>query len=297
MAAPRRKTDPKNQSERRAEAARLHNAGHITNPLGKTDNRGRRLKPSRANPIGGTGGITDAQLYRFLTEKYDENGWHGVLENELAPFREHVSAQFDALRQKFIDTCGHKPDNRELHEYFGWFLEPERLRKFMSSARRAGRDYPSWPQVLGTVYVRDFYDSVLKRRKSQGARRADADMDRAKDVVEYVRRAFDDMRRVEDDDSETVFCIGRYGMVLYAQFLGDERGKDGSQAKERIISLMARFLQGAADKKLAMDFLQSTEKVTNSNHKLNDDCSIWPQWRETTSDVVRTAIQSSGLQP
>jgi hypothetical protein len=289
------KKGPKNQQERMAEAAKLRDAGHVVNPLGRVDNRGRRLSPGRARQVGSTGGVTNASLYRYLVDKFDENGWHGVMEVELPPFRENVAAQFDLLRQKFIDSCGHKPDNRELYEYFEWFLEPTRLRKFLSSARRAGRDYPAWPQMMGTAYAREFYDTCLKQKAAGRTRAGDADVDKIKGAIKYIRDAFERMRNVEEDDTESAFCIGSYGFVLYAQYLHDEKSLDASGCKKRIIQIMVRFLKGAESKKPAMEFLRNAAKVTESNHKVNDDCEIWPEWRAVTADVVRTALEESGV--
>jgi hypothetical protein len=307
MAKPKKKEFPceplesgdakrKNTQERVAEAIALHNRGHIVNPLGKVDNRGRRLYPERARPIGETGEPTDAQLYRFLHDKFEENGWHGVFVQEMLPFRDSVAARLADLRQKFMETCGCQAKNRTLYEYFRWFLDPSRLDVFMASAKRAGRDYPAWQQMCGTVYLRRFYESEIKNPKARSEPSAGKKIEKIQDHIAYLQYAYDRIRKSENSELETVRCLRDFGIVMYAQYLHDQRGLDGSEAKQSVIGLLTHFLNGfeGDDRAKGAKYLSSIAEITTDNEEYGNDNSVWPQWKETSGDIVKTSLERAG---
>ena len=284
----------KNAQERMAEAAILHNKGHIVNPLGKVDNRGRRLCPERARPIGEEGEPTIAELYAYLYHRFEDNGWNGVFEREVQPYRDHANARFGELKQKFMETCGCVAKNRTLYEYFKWFLEPSRIDIFMASAKKAGRDYPVWQQMCGIVYLRKFYESEMKSRKPSATLATGKRMEKLQAEQSYIEEAYGRLRKAQDSEIETMRCMREFGIVMYAQFLHDEREYDGSKAKQSIVNLVAHFLGGFPDKVKGRKFMTLLSEATRQNEDVGNDNGIWPQWRETVEDIVRTAMEQAG---
>ena len=283
----------KNTQERMAEAVALHNRGHIVNPLGKVDNRGRRIYPERARLIGETGEPTDTQLYRYLHDKFEENGWHGVFVQEMQPYRDCVSARLADLRQKFMETCGCQAKNRTLYEYFRWFLDPSRLDMFMASAKRAGRDYPAWQQMCGTVYLRRFYESEAKNPKAIPAM-AGKKIEKIQEDIEYLQYAYDRIRKAEDSEIETARCLREFGMVMYAVYLHDQRLLDGSEAKQSIVKFLTHFLQGFTDRVKGERYVKGIAEVTMENEECGNGNDLWPQWKETSGDIVKLALEQAG---
>lgn len=273
--------------ERRAEAAKLRNAGHVVSPLGRVENRGRRLKPDLAGEIGEIGEPTEAQLYKFLTRKFEENGWSDVLATELPAFRESFSKNLDELRQKFIDGCSYRPTNRELYEYFSWYMEPKRLAKMLSGKL----SHASWYQIKGQAYVRQFYDHVLFKRHKSHAPQGEVSAGQA--MQDYVREAYDCIRRAEENDDEKVMAMGQYGFVVYAQFLLDTHGLTGSECKDRIIGLLVKFSRKIPNKAFAREFLDKMHKATAENHEVNGLCEVWGDWTETIKDFAATAMEQA----
>ena len=164
----RKKKKPRNQQERRAEAIKKHNQGHIVNPMGQPDNQLRRMKWQLAKDIGPTGGVTAAQLWRHLNKKYLDA--HGIgIEDQMPTDRYAITAWFDKLRKKFLVACGCNVDYRDLSGYFDWIMESQRLRKIIGISTAVGKAAALKPQQLeGQVYIRQFYDQVLRRRKGEG---------------------------------------------------------------------------------------------------------------------------------
>lgn len=290
-----RKKRPKNSRERRAEAAKLHNAGHIASPAGIKDNRGRRLKPMLACTIGDIGAVSEPQLYRFLYERYKELGWEGVLEQELPPYREALAFQLNELRQNFIRTCSHNPENRDLYEYFKWFLDPSRLSGSMKTAAKVGQDHVSWRQIKGAACIRRFYDHVLVGKKQASAAMSPPrgpNIHAIRD--EYIKEIFQKITE-SVDDTDLVLHMLSYGFVMFAQYLHDMKGiSDPSECKKRIISLLVGYLRNQPNKAHAIDVVKRAGKTTRENTGVNRLNTVWPDnWKEATADFVNIALEQA----
>jgi hypothetical protein len=287
-----RRKRPNNARERAAEATQLSNEGHLVNPLGRTDARGRTLRPERAKPIGESGAITISQLWGAYVAIFEDSfGIKDFLPQIMAPTRENVSRFFDDLRQKFLERTGYLPDNRDLHEYLRWFHQPERLKGLLAVGKRSGdRGYVTPYMLSGLVYIRSFYDQRLRHKAGKDDDLVSEGAARRRVLSKFLQEAYDEIREAHAQENEATLArlVVRYGYVIFAEWLYDYKGMDGSACKSRIIDLMAAYIKGCQNRDKAAEFLSSARESTEANVKVLDS-SVWADWRETCRDLVSVA--------
>lgn len=293
---------PKTQRERRVEALKRMNNGHVANPLGGPNTNPRKLNPKLARDIGPTGSITVAQLYRHLIKLCDSAFGEGVLRAQMPTSREGVSAMFDGYRQKFIECCQYELSNRELAEYFEWFLDSKRLQTVLGAAKySSGKGFIHLKQLEGAVYLRRFYEEVLKKRKqkvSEAKPNATMRETQLNEIEAFIDEAYDAIRSAEQIGNENRIALAMVscGYALAAQYFHDEHGMDASQCRQRIIAVMAGFIKRNEDPKAAVAFLRKGIKNTETCKVflLSETC-VWYNWEERTKDLIEVSVQQSGV--
>lgn len=288
----------KTAKERQAEAMMAIRQGHICNPLGITDNRPRRLVPKNARDISADRSVTIPQLFRHLIKKFDDAFGEGMLAHMLPNDKTAITSMFGELKQKFIDNCKFSPDNRDLASYIDWFLLPTRIQSFsnMKYAPNANRSYVHFKQMNGTVFIRKFYEEIIRTRSN-----ASSDNSLSPEIAEFkdvIHRAFSDLRKAYTDGNNFSICMTmiEYGWAMSAQFLHDEYELDESQVRQRIIAIMSAFIQKASKPERAVAHLKTGIEMCEKFEKyLLDETSIWWDWKNKTSDLIQVAIQQSGV--
>lgn len=287
----RKKKKPRNQRERRAEAIKKHNKGHIVNPMGQPDNQLRRMRWQQARDIGPTGGVTAAQLWRHLNKKYLEA--HGVtIEDQMPTDRYAITAWFDKLRKKFLVTCGCKVDYRDLSAYFDWILDPQRLKKIIGISTATGKAAALKAQQLeGQVYIRQFYDQVLRRRKqapdkaaitNPGVKLAQEKLDEFQDICEEIHN-------YADDPVGLVICMARFGIPLVAQYFYERQATSESQCRKRIIHAMTQFVMQAEDREEAIRYLDQASSASERKAYLYNENTLWQDWAPKCKEIIGAA--------
>jgi len=287
------------QAQRAAEANRLIKRGHVANPLGKPNNRGRRLKPSAARPIdpNSKSGVTIAQLFRAYVEVYDQAfGVPGLLQDTIPATREYMETFVGRIKQVFYDVCGYGPTNREIAEYIKWFHDPAML----ASIRKVSNRIPEHPgvphpnQLLGRYYVRMFFDRHLSDKNPRPPELMSRGEIEARKTRKLVEQAYVELRNAGDKDFDQVLCLVTYGFVIFSEYLRDERSLNPSNAKRYMINLMARYMAKAKDKASAKRYLERTHDTTERLPV--QDSSLWGDWRTELKDAVKIACDLS-MQP
>ena len=280
--------------ERRAEAVQKIDAGHIANPLGAPDNRKRQHNAKMARAIEATGAVTNAQLWGHLVRLWDAAFGEGILENMMSKDKSAVAALFSELQGKFATiTGGFYPENRDLAEYFTWFLDPKRLSGILSSAKYAsGKDCIHVRQIAGQVYIKRFYDEVIARRKDHTVSVAVRSKSQADKMAVRLEEIFQDFRENFSNHYEFTIKMAAHGYALAAQYLHDECGMDEPACREHMIQAMLTFYRGIKDKAKAEKFLRAGVESTGANETLllPDSC-IWYNWREKTTGLVETVVE------
>lgn len=294
----KRDKKPKNQREFQAEAAALSNAGHIVNPLGKVDNRKKELNWKLARDIGPEGAVTTPQLWRHLVKLWDSRFGEGILENMLSHDKSAMNSAFGELKQQFINTCSNfEPTNRELSEYFDWFLDPKRLSGMLASAKYGGKNgMIHFRQLSGAVYIKRFYDEVIARRQLKNPIIETAIKSKADEFAGLVEQMFNEFRNSYEDNYQFALKIVSNGYAMAAQFLHDEKDMTDSECRQRIIYIMAEFIKSVPTHAKAVKHLK-TGLITTKEHAplLRKETCIWFDWEEKTRDLIEVAIEKSGV--
>jgi hypothetical protein len=280
--------------ERRAEAVQKINSGHIANPLGAPDNRKRQHNAKMARAIEATGAVTNAQLWGHLVKLWDAAFGEGILENMVSKDKSAVAALFAELQKKFADiTSGFYPENRDLAEYFTWFLDPKRLSGILSSAKYAsGQNCIHVRQICGQVYIKRFYDEVVARRKDHVVTAVTHSKSQADKMAVRLEQIFQDFRDNFSNHYEFTIKMVAHGYSLAIQYLHDECGMDEPAAREHMIQAMMTLYKKVENKEKAIKFLQGGIASSERNEKLlMPDSCIWYNWREKTKGLVETVVE------
>lgn len=292
---------PKTEAERRLEATKQAAKGHIVNPNGTPDNRKKEVNWKLARDIGDTGAVTIPQLWRHLVKLWDKSFGPGIIENMLSKDKSALTRTFGELRQTFITLFDFEPSNRDLAEYFDWFLEPKRLDSILNSGKYADPGKPKiemhFRQLGGSVFLTRFYQEViLKRKQAEVKPTHGVEMSKADAAVLILDQRFSRLRATYDDNWKFLFAMVQTGYALTAQFLYDEKGMTDSECRQRIIQCMAEFIRESSDKPGAVEHLKSgIENTKNNAHLLRKDVCVWFEWQEKTKDLIEVAVQQSGV--
>jgi len=292
----RKPKGPKNQREKMGEARQLSNAGHIVNPLGRVDNRKKELNWKLARDIGPDGAVTTPQLWRHLVKLWDDRFGPGILENMLSNDKGAMASKFGDLKQQFINTCNHEADNRDLAEYFDWFLEPKRLNGILANAKyQCAKGSVHFNQLSGAVFIKRFYDEVIGRRKLKNPMLEPAIISKADEVSGLVEQMFSEFKAAYDDPHKFTLKMVSNGFAMAAQYLHDEKELSDSECRQRIIHLMAEFIKSIPDHAKAVKYLRKG-LITTKEHAplLRKETCIWFEWEPKTKDLIDVAIQQAG---
>lgn len=291
---------PRNEKERRLSATRKIGEGHITNPIGGPDSRPRRMNPKLARDIAPTGSVTSAQLFRYLTRLYENSFGEGTLSGMLPDSKHGIMNVFDNLRQKFVDSCNFEPTNRDLAEYFEWFLDPKRLSGILHSAKYGSDKGPVHFKMLeGAAFIRRFYDEIIKRRS--GTKRdayTNPAIEKIAEQLDFVDRYFKALKTAEQEGNQDAFIVAMAGCgyALTAEYLHQEHSMDDSGCRQRIISAMSDYIKRSDDHKKAVRYLELGLQATFKNKKyLRSDCCIWYDCEQKCNDLIAIAIKQSGV--
>ncbi len=287
---------PKTQQELRGEAIRLSNAGHIVRPLGKIDNRKKELNWKLARDFGPEGKVTVPQLWRHLVRLWDDRFGAGILENMLSHDKSAMASKFGDLKQQFLNTCSHDASNRDLAEYFDWFLEPKRLNGILLNAKYQGpKGSVHFNQLNGSVFIKRFYDEVIGRRKLKNPMLESVES-KADEVAGIVEQMFTEFKDTYDDPYKFTLKMVSNGYAMAAQYLHDEKEFSESECRQRIIQLMVDFIKKVPEPIKAVIYLKKGF-ITTKEHAplLRKETCIWFDWEEKTKDLVDVAIQQSGV--
>jgi len=285
----KRKKAHKTGQERLKEAVQDYGQGHITNPIGKPNTKGRMLCPTRARPIGESGAVTIAQLWKAYLEIFEHAfGNRDLLEKQMSGTRESLSSFFDMMRQKFLEYSGKSVDNRILYEYLVWFHDPKRVASMM--APNKGYVHPL--QLMGAVSIKKFADQYVGVKKNELISEG---VNKARVLTKFLTEAFDMIRDKHKDDFGMIQCLVSYGLVVVGEYLNDFHGMTDSQCKEKMISVMARFIQNSKNKEKAKEYIAKIWDSTKINRAI--ESTIWPQWEESCKNFVNLAIEKSERLP
>lgn len=294
---------PKTAQEKRAEAVRLSNAGHLVSPLGRTNNRKKKLKPKLACDIEPTGKVTTAQLWKHLVNLWNDRFGVGLLEKMVSTDKSAVASMFENLQQQFIKTCDeYKPDNRELSQYFDWFLDPKRLTGMLSFTKFDKNTMVHWNALAGSTYIRKFYDQhILPKRYAQEEIIVVSGLPEAKINAEKkksIRQSYAKFRNSYDDAYDFGLEMIRHGYVFTAQFLHEDKELTEDEIREKIIQTMVYLLQISNNKKSTVETLQGGLRRTEELMVMMPKrITIWYDWKEKTKGLIETAIEKSGIDP
>ena len=224
--------------------------GHVANPLGGADNRPRRLRPKRAREISPEGPVTVSQLNAHLLRKFDDAFRDDQFAERIPQDRGAMNAQFSELKQAFINYCeGFEPDDRNIAEYIDWMLEPSKVDRFHRAQQKSKRLVPCpafvyYNQMFGAVYVRSFYDAVIKPRIAGKEKLA---MGRP-EAAEFWDNAFHAFREADGKSiRETANAMCEFGYAACVQWLHEERGLGAGDCIARISTILVEILKGARD--------------------------------------------------
>lgn len=281
----RKKGKVKSRREKIAEANQARAKGHLVPPLGKKDTRGRTLRPAQARDIGESGSVTIPQLWKAYCRIFEDAfGIEDLLPSIVADSRENVTRHFDEMKQRMLDVSGYEPTYRDLYEYLKWFHDPKRLKSLLAAGSKTGhRGYVHPKQLSGKVHLRRFYDQVLikKAKGDEASERVASQRER----THFVQDAYDHIRRAQGNDLEMAYCIVNYGYVIFAEWLRDYNGFDGSACKKRIVEVFRSYIEGSDDPEAALDFLSDAWKNTAANAPLFAS-DVWDDWEGTCSDIM-----------
>jgi hypothetical protein len=285
---------PRNQRERRAEAFKKHNRGHVVNPTGGPDIRLRQFDWKKARDIGSEGSVTTAQLWRHLHLKYEEAFGDGILEGQMPQDRYAIGAWFDKLKQRFMKTCSYQAENRDLADYFTWILDPARLDSMMGMGKlTASKNYLRVEQIQGSVYVQRFYNEVIRRKEGVVVNTANEHLKKWQMISDEVHTAFDFMVQTADSDIGIVISLARYGFALMLQFMMERNGMSEGQARKRIVNAMKDFLKNSKNfddsVKLVSKALEATERFEFTYNKY----TVWKEWREKCKGLTEEAVNGA----
>lgn len=285
------------QQERRAEANRRINKGHLVNPLGMADNRPRRLNPLLAKDCPQEKITTVPQLYRFLLKKYGEAFGEGMLEGMMPDDKSAIQAKFSSLGQKFIDSCGYDPTKADLAQYFAWFLEPSRLTGLLKAGKYNGKNQiVAWEQMTGAVFVRKFFDEVIKRRVKGQAETPSSKLSGGRDIaseIPIVAEAYKQFQGSECNNALLVITACSFGYQLFGQYLHEEKGVSEEDLFDHVLGIMTRFVSEASDKAMAEETLREIEEKSSLNIASCDARCVWYDWRSKCGGLVDKAIEAA----
>lgn len=285
---------PKNQLERQAAAKQKLDHGHIANPLGGPDNRPHRCNPKLARDISLDRSVTVSQLYRHACKLYEKAFGPGVFEGMMPSDRTAIGSMFGELKQRFIDYCeGLDPSNRDLSEYFEWFMEPQRLQKMLSVSKYTLGDKPvvHFRQILGAAYIRRFYDEVLKKKIPEQKRSNDI----LSETGDFWDSAFRQMREINGSNWNFCRILASFGYPAMAQFLFEEYGFDDLKCKQKLLSEIEHFINSAENKNEAVLYLALACKSSEQHEKYLDEKCVWHSWKEKVSDIIPSVCKKLGL--
>jgi hypothetical protein len=280
----KKKKNTGTQRERELEAQRLRADGHLVSPLGKPKPRGRMIKWKRARPIGDEGRVTIPQLWRAYNEIFKESFGLENLEEQMTPSKENVARYFDDMRQRFLDETGRAIDNRAIFGYLLWMHAPERLPGLLKGGKK-GIVHPN--QLLGLVHIRRYYKEVLGRLENKD----DTDPGQAK--YQFLQDAYDQIRQAGSEIIPLIQCMTNYGYVIFAEWLHDYHGMDGSKCKKKIIGILSEFLGKSKNVEAACRMLESATSSAEANEKLFQS-AVWEDWRGNCADIVALAKENTG---
>ena len=285
IGAKRQSKARKTTKERLIEATQSYSEGHITNPIGKPDTRGRMLKPSRARPISESGSVTVAQLWASYLEIFaNAFGESTILENLMPPTREYMTTFFGQMRQKFLDYSGKTVDNRVLYEYLVWYHDPKRLSQYYNPAK--GFVHPL--QLMGAVTIKKFADQHVGIKTNELISEG---VIQARKLTQFLIEAFDIIREKHEDNFGLVQCLTNYGFVVVGEYLNDYHGWDASRCKERMIEVLADFIVHSKNKENAKKFIARAWERTKTNKVI--ESTIWTNWEEACKNFVSLAIEKA----
>jgi hypothetical protein len=275
----------KTQRERVAEANAARAKGHLVPPLGKKENRGRKLKPSLARDIGESGSVTISQLWKAYCQIFSEAfGLENLLPSLISEYQENITRHFDEMRQRMLDVSGYEPSYRDIYEYLKWFHDAKRLKSLLQAGTKTGdRGYVHPNQLLGKVHLRKFYDQVLSRGKKTNDTSERVSSQR--EMTQFVQDAYDHIRRAQGNNLEVAYCIVNYGYVIFAEWLKDYSGCNGSACKKRIIEVFRLYVESSDDADAALDFLSDAWANTEENSSLFTS-DVWEDWKGTCTDIM-----------
>jgi hypothetical protein len=289
-----KKNKPRNKKERRAEAIKKHNQGHVVNPTGGPDIRLRKFDWKRARDIAPEGSITVAQLWRHIHLKYEESFGEGLLEGQMPQDRYAIGAWFDKLKQRFMKTCGYQIDNRDLSEYFTWILDPKRLESMMGMGRlTASKNFLRVEQIQGAVYVQRFYNEVLRRRTGTVIDTANENIKRLHRISDEVHDAFDYMTESGDSTMGWILSLVQYGFPLVLQFMMERQSMSEGQARKRIIDIMAEFIGKATEVGLATKYLDKAADATKRKAETYNKYTVWQDWETKCNGLIEEATEKA----
>lgn len=300
VAKPKRKRGVrtvKTQKERQQQAQTAIDHGHIGNPLGGPNNRPSRLNPKQARDIDGTRQPTISMLYKHLLKIYNRVFGEGVLETMISTDKSAVESAFGDIKQCFIDHCeGYEPDNHVMAEYFNWFFEETRLAGMLSLAKVDKNKVVHFRQLLGTVYIRKFYDSVVRPRLSKQPTRTSVETELIDDLKRFWMDAFKELKLADSDEKLFVRAMVQFGYAATAQYLHEQKGMTDSQCKQRIIDVMSGFIKTVSEPKNAVKYLEIGLEATEQQAPYLDKECVWYEWKPRTQDLIKIAIDQSGIQ-
>lgn len=278
----------KTSKERLIEATESYSNGHITNPIGKADTRGRVLHPSRAKSISDTGSVTIAQLWSGYLDIFEHSfGNRSDLENIMPSTREYVTSFFSLMRQKFLDYTGKTVDNRTLYEYLVWFHDPKRVGGMVGSKTSTNRGFVHPMQLMGSVTIKKFSDQHIGIRKDE---LLSDGVIKARKLTQFLIEAFDTIKDKYEDNFGLTHCLTMFGFVVVGEYLNDYHGWDGSRCKERMIGVLADFIVHSKNKENAKKFVAKAWESTRINKVI--ESSIWTTW-EDCKNFVDLAIEKA----
>lgn len=285
--APKKKKARQTGKERLAEAMEVYSQGHVTNPIGKADTRGRTLQPSKARPIGTNGSVTIAQLWKAYLYLFEQAfGETSFLETVMPSSREYVTNFFAQLKQKFLDYTGKAVDNRTVYDYLVWIHDPQRLAYLVGNKHSASKEFLHPLQLMGAVSIKRFSDQYIGQRQdtllSEGVKKA-------RELTKALSEAFDLIREKHEDTYGMVYCLTIYGFVIVGEYLKDYHGCDASECKKRMIEAMTDFILHAKKKENAKKFVSRAWDRTVANKAI--ESAVWTNWREACKDFVSVAIE------
>jgi hypothetical protein len=289
-----KKKKPRTQKERRADAIQKHNRGHVVNPTGGPDLRLRKFDWQKARDIGREGAVTTAQLWRYLHLRYEEAFGDGILEGQMPQDRYAIAAWFDKLKQRFLKTCGHQVDNRELSEYFAWILDPARLDSMMGMGKlTASKNYLRVEQVQGAVYVQRFYNEVLRRKAGVVVDTVNEHVRQWQRISDEVHDAFDFMAETADTDVGMIISMVRYGFPLMLQFMMERKGMSEGQARKCLVNVMKDFIRSSKDFDGAKKYVEKAMEATARFEFTYNKYTVWKDWREKCDGLIEEASKGA----